>query len=122
MSIRRAIHPTRERIAKELQKGAPLSKYDIEARCFVSTRNANNYLKLMHEAGEIHISAYHQISGHGTPTRYWSYGFGEDVKKPRRKTQSQKAKAYRARHPEKCIDSALAKRAMRRMKKELETV
>lgn len=122
MTIPRERHPTRQRIANELKKGTPLSKYDIEARCFVSTRNANNYLKLMHEAGEIHISAYHQISGHGTPTRYWSYGFGEDAKKPRRKSQSQKAKAYRARHPEKCIESALAKREMRRMIKEQQIV
>ena len=114
MSIRRENHPTRQRIANELQKGVPLSKYDLERRCFVTKRNINEYLKLMHQAGEIHIAAYHQIRGRGSMSRYWLYGSGEDAKYPKRKTQAQKAKEYRARNPEKCIEAMLEKRRMRR--------
>jgi len=114
MSIRRENQPTRQRIARELQKGVPLSKHDLEKRCFVAKRNINEYLKIMHEAGEVYIAAYHQITGHGSPSRFWLYGQGEDAKYPRRKSQAQKAKAYRARNPEKCIEDALRKREKRR--------
>lgn len=114
MSIPRSKHPTRQRIANELQKGVPLSKYDLEERCFLSKRSVNEYLKIMHESGEIHIAAYHQLTGHGTPTRYWLYGSGVDAKYPKPKTQAQKAKEYRARYPERCIELMLEKRRMRR--------
>lgn len=114
MAIPRSRHPTRQRIAGELQKGIPLSKYDIEQRCFVHRRTVNEYLKLMHQAGEIHIAAYHRISGRGSMSRYWLYGSGEDAECPKRKTQAQIAKEYRARNPERCIELMLDKRRMRR--------
>lgn len=114
MSIRREIHPTRQRIAHELQKGIPLSKYDLERRCYVHKRTVNEYLKLMHRAGEIYIAAYHQVTGHGSPSRFWLYGEGEDAKYPKPKTQAQKAKEYRARYPERCIEAMFEKRRMRR--------
>ena len=114
----RADNATRQRIAKELQKGAPLSKFDIEARCFISIRNANNYLKLMHEAGEIHIAGYERLSPHGSPTTMWAHGQGVDAKKPKPKSDKQKSREYRARNPEAVIRETMRKRAQRYKEKQ----
>jgi MarR-like DNA-binding transcriptional regulator SgrR of sgrS sRNA len=111
MSIRREIHPTRQRIARELQKGVPLSKHDLSERCFISCRNANEYLRIMHSDGEIHIAAYHQVSGRGTPSRYWLYGPGIDAKKPKAKPPAQKTREYRERNPEQVLKEINRKRA-----------
>lgn len=109
----RADHPTRQRIANELKKGAPLSKFDIEARCFISMRNANNYFRVMHEAGEIHIAGYRRDSPHGSPTTLWAYGPGVDAKKPKPKTAAQKSRQYREANPEQVVKEIMRKRAQR---------
>lgn len=114
MPLFREFLPNRKLIARELQKGTPLSKYDLSERCGITIRNINAYLKLMHEAGEIHLYAWHVISKYGSPTRFWLYGPGEDAPKPKPKTKAQSAREYRARYPEKVIADNIQKRIKRR--------
>lgn len=115
----RSQHPTRERIATELRKGVPLSKYTLEARCFVAMRNVNAYLKIMHEAGEIHIAEYRRDTPHGSPTKMWVWGEGKDARKPKPKTMAQKSREYRERNPEAVIRDIMRKRRNRYMEKQL---
>lgn len=113
MTVCRAKHPTRQRIANELKQGKPLSKYDLELRCHLAMRNVNAYLKVMHEAGEIHIAGYRRDSPHGSPTTMWAYGQGVDAKKPRPRTKAEQSRRYRALNPEAVIREINRKRVQR---------
>lgn len=110
---RREEHPNRERIAKELRKGEPLTKFDLELRCFLSLRNVNAYLKIMREAGEIHIHSYRRDTPHGSPTTVWIWGAGKDAKRPKPLTMAQVARRYRDRNPEAVIREIVRKRKLR---------
>lgn len=113
----RAEHPNRQRIAKELQKGAPLTKFDLELRCFLSMRTVNAYLKVMHEAGDIHIFGYRRDTPHGPPTTVWKWGAGKDAKKPRPRTYAETSRKYRRCNPEAVIREIKRKRVKRYMDK-----
>ena len=115
----RAEHPNRERIAKELRKGAPLTKFDLELRCFLALRNVNAYLKIMHEAGDIHIHSYRRDTPHGSPTTVWAWGAGVDAKKPRPLTKREASRRYRQRNPEAVIREIMRKRRKREAEREL---
>lgn len=114
----RAEHPNRDRIAAELRKGAPLTKFDLELRCHLSLRNVNAYLKVMREAGDIHIHGYRRDTPHGPPTTVWAWGAGVDAKKPRPKTCAQIARSYRQRNPEAAIREINRKRRKRELARE----
>lgn len=109
----RAEHPNRERIAIELRKGQPLTKFDLELRCFIAARNVNAYLKIMHEAGDIHIHSYRRDTPHGCPTTVWVWGSGEDAKKPRPLSKKAAARKYRERNPEAVVREIMRKRRKR---------
>jgi hypothetical protein len=114
---RREDHPNRERIAKELRKGEPLTKFDLELRCFLALRNVNAYLKIMHEAGEIHIHSYRRDSPHGSPTTVWIWGAGTDAKRPKPQTSAAKSRKYRKLNPEAVIREIMRKRRKREVKR-----
>lgn len=114
----RAEHPNRQRIANELRKGAPLTKFDLELRCHLSVRNVNAYLKVMHEAGDIHIHGYRRDTPHGPPTTVWAWGTGKDAKKPRPRTYAEIARSYRKRNPEAVIREIKRKRRQRELARE----
>lgn len=114
----RAEHPNRQRIANELRKGAPLTKFDLELRCHLSVRNVNAYLKVMHEAGDIHIHGYRRDTPHGPPTTVWAWGSGVDARKPRPQTQRETSRKYRQRNPEAVIREIKRKRRQRELARE----
>lgn len=114
----RAEHPNRQRIANELRKGAPLTKFDLELRCFLSARNVNAYLKIMHEVGDIHIHSYRRDTPHGSPTTVWAWGAGIDAKKPRPQTKREASRKYRQRNPEAVIREIKRKRRQREKARE----
>jgi hypothetical protein len=107
---------TRERIANQLKTGGRLTKYDLEAKCFVSVRNVNHYLKLMHEAREIYISGYVRLHTVGAATKLWSYGKRKDAAPPRPMTAVEKTRRRRQ-DPEVCIKDMMQKRSARHKKK-----
>lgn len=114
----RAEHPNRQRIANELRKGAPLTKFDLELRCHLSVRNVNAYLKVMHEAHDIHIHGYRRDTPHGPPTTVWAWGAGIDAKKPRPQSQRETSRKYRQRNPEAVIREIKRKRRQRELARE----
>lgn len=114
----RAEHPNRERIANELRKGTPLTKFDLELRCFLSLRNVNAYLKVMREAGDIYIHGYRRDTPHGPPTTVWAWGEGIDAKKPRPMTKRETSRRYRRNNPEAVVREIKRKRRHREAERE----
>jgi hypothetical protein len=113
MSIRREIHPTRQRIAKKLQELGPMTKYQIAEVCFVSFRNVNEYLNLMYEDLEVHIHSWVRSGTGGGPwIKVWAYGDGKDARKPRALTAAEKSRKRRQ-DPEVAIDELMKKRVKR---------
>lgn len=113
MSIRREIHPTRQRIAKKLQELGPMTKYQIAEVCFVSFRNVNEYLNLMYEDLEVHIDSWIRSgTGGGSWTKVWAYGDGKDARRPKALTAAEKARKRRQ-DPEVAIDELMKKRVKR---------
>ncbi len=122
MALVRQKRPEYKLILMTLQNVNMLSKYDLELRLGITMRNVNAYLKLMHEAGEIYIAGYRRDSPHGSPTTMWGYGNLPDAKRPKPKTQAQKAKQYRELNPEAVIREIYRKRAQRYKEKHHEQV
>lgn len=105
-------HPNRERIAHEMRKGKPLTKYDLELRCLIALRNVNAYLTLMHREHEIHIAGYRRDTPNGPPTKIWAYGPGKDAVAPPPMTPAQRKKRRKA-NIEGIIRDTLRKRGKR---------
>ena len=113
MTIRREVHPTRQRIANALQKHGALTKYKIAELCFVSFRNANEYLNLMHKDSEVYIHKWIRSgTGGGSWTKVWAHGDGKDARKPRPTTPAERSRKRRQ-DPEVAINELLKKRAKR---------
>ena len=90
-----------------------MTKYQIAEVCFVSFRNANEYLKLMHEDREVYIHSWIRSgSGGGSWTKVWAYGDGQDARKPRPTTPAERSRKRRQ-DPEVAIAELLKKRAKR---------
>lgn len=65
----RHLHPNMARIRALFAQGLRLSQHDIDARVFIATRNAREYLKLLHQLGEIYVCDYRRdgMTGPATP-------------------------------------------------------
>lgn len=88
----RALHPNMGRIRALFEQGLRLTQHDIEARVFVSVRNAREYLKILHAAGEIYIAEHRRDSPHGPATPVFALRIDEDQKdvpRPRRLTNNE---------------------------------
>ena len=117
MTIRREIHPTRQRIAKRLQELGAMTKYQIAEVCFVAPRNVNAYLKLMHEDLEVYIHSWIRVGERGGSwTKVWGYGDGKDAKRPRASTPTERARKRRQ-DPEVQIDELMKKRSKRHVER-----
>lgn len=123
MSISREVHPTRYRILDRLKVLGPMTKYQIADVCYVSFRNVNNYLKLMHQSREVYVHEYVR-SGPvgGSWTKVWAFGDADDAPVPIAQTKAEASRKRRA-DPEVRIDEMMRKRARRfneRMKEQNE--
>lgn len=117
MAIRREIHPTRQRILKKLQELGPMTKYQIAEACFVSFRNVNEYLKLMHEDLEVYIHSWARSgTGGGSWTKVWGYGDGKDARRPRASTPAERSRKRRQ-DPEVAINELMKKRSKRHIER-----
>lgn len=117
MSIRREVHPTRQRIAKKLQNLGPMTKYQLADACFVTFRNINEYLKLMHKDMEVYIHSWIRSgSGGGSWTKVWAYGDGQDARKPRPTTPAERSRKRR-KDPEVQIQELMKKRSKRHIER-----
>lgn len=77
----RAEQPVRTLILRDLESG-PATPYDLAAAIGIHVRNMRPYVKLMHEAGEIHVCDYER--GHqGPPRRVYAIGQRKDKPQPR---------------------------------------
>jgi hypothetical protein len=108
----RAEHPTRARIARELQLSSGLSKYDLELRCHLAMNNVNAYLKIMHADKEIYISGYRRDTPHGPATKLWAYGNKKDAPRPKAMTGAERRRKQRQ-DPEVCIKEMMNQRRRR---------
>ena len=104
--------PSTKLILRELQKGQPLSKFDLELRVNINTRNVNVHLKRLHDAKLVHICNYIRLTPTGVPTKLWAYGKSKDVAPPKAMTWVEKRRKRRL-DPEVCIQEMMKKRAIR---------
>lgn len=114
MSIKREIHPTRQRILKKLQELGPMTKYQIAEVCFVAPRNINAYLKLMKQDGEVRVQEWIRSgTGGGAWTKVWGLGSERNAHKPKPMTKAEQARKYREENPEAAIEEVIKKRSKR---------
>lgn len=95
---KRANNRAMARIKTMFESGLKLSTYDIVERAFMNERNAREYLRILHNEGAIHITAWRK-SPKGPPIPVFSKGKFKDVARPKPMTHSEREKK-RAKNPE----------------------
>ena len=93
----RSMHPNMGRIRKLFDEGLRITQHDIEARVFVSIRNAREYLKVLQAEGYIYVCDHRRDSPHGPPTPVFARRDAEqkDVPRPRPLTNKEARKRVR---------------------------
>lgn len=113
MSIERKVSPTRARILKKLQELGPMTKHRIAETCFVTIRNANEYLNIMHEGLEVYVHDWVRTGSGGGPwLKVWAAGCEKDARKPKALTPAERSRKRRQ-DPEVAINELLKKRSQR---------
>lgn len=104
---------TLERVRQALRSTTrPLTAYDLELIVYLDHRNVRAYLRILKNAGEIHISDWVRSASVGPPTPAWGYGEGKDKSRPTAKSAAQRRR--KARKSQDLRDrEALIKRALR---------
>jgi hypothetical protein len=111
----RIMNPNMMRIKEEFRTGDPLTFHDVEARCFVHSRNAREYLKILHKSGEIRILRWRRDSPQGPWVAVYVWGPGEDAIKPSVTSDLERRRKWRLGEGVKEREAAL-KRSQRKMK------
>lgn len=81
--LKRLISETADVLRDELKKGKHVTAFDAETMLNIDLRNAREYLKVLHVAGEAHITGWRRDARVGPWTPIYAWGKGMDAAKPR---------------------------------------
>ena len=90
----------------------PMTRGELAQRLSCTVRTAQVYLAMLHEARRIHVHGW-RPNHPGSPSALYLVGDKPDKRKPKPLNNHHKAKLYRERNPEKCLQATLKKRADR---------
>ncbi|UEP31595.1 hypothetical protein [Burkholderia sp. B21-007] len=82
LSVKAEYSPAFAVIKQALLK-APDNALGLSEKAGVSYRRAHEFCRLMHEAGQIHITGWRKNYRNGPPSPIWAWGEGDDVKRPK---------------------------------------
>ncbi len=116
MMVPRRLHPTMARIKAELQKGAPLTCQELEAKVHLVRNNVRQYLKILHLDYEIHIVDWIRHHPQGPPLPVYAWGKGRDKERPPCQLAKDTQRKYRS-CPEYRLKESERRKSERRMKR-----